>query len=282
MKIQNSFTSDVATLYIVPTPIGNLLEMNPRAIEILKMVDYIACEDTRTTKILLDHFNINTTTIAHHSHNQEASINGILNLLANNCNIALVSDAGYPLISDPGNMLVNAVINSGYYVTSVSGPSATLNALVVSGLVTQPFCFYGFLPTKQKQIIKILENIKNNPMTYIFYISVHDLFNHLNIIYKCLGDCQVALVREMTKKFEQILRGNLSELLEYDITLKGEFVLVLHINNNSNTVDNDSMVLEIKEMIKKDCYKKEIIKYIVDKYKVNKNYVYDIINDLEV
>lgn len=282
MKIQNSFTSDVPTLYIVPTPIGNLLEMSPRAIEILKMVDYIACEDTRTTKILLDHFNINTRCISHHSHNQEASINGILQLLDNNCNVALVSDAGYPLISDPGNILVSSVINHGYYVTAVSGPSATLNALVVSGLVTQPFCFYGFLPTKQKQIIKILDNVKNNPMTYIFYISVHDLFDTLNIIYKCLGDCEVALVRELTKKFEQILRGNISELLEYDITLKGEFVLVLNIANTDKILDNSQIVLDIKEMIKKDYYKKDIIKYIVDKYKVNKNYVYDIINDLEV
>lgn len=282
MKVQNSFVDQKATLYIVPTPIGNLEEMTPRAISVLKNVNYIACEDTRTSKILLEHFNIMTKCIAHHSHNQGSSIDGILKLLAAGENVALISDAGYPLISDPGSLLAAEVIDHGFHVVSLSGASAVLNALVVSGLLTQPFCFYGFLPSKNKALINTLVNLKKNPMTYIFYISVHDLVETLHTIYKIWGNCQVALARELTKRYEQILRGKLSELLEFDITLKGEFVLVISLVKDEFVVDDTNIIADIKNMLAENKYKKEIIEVIKNKYNVKKNYVYDLINQIEV
>lgn len=282
MKIQNSFTDQKATLYIVPTPIGNLEEMTPRAVSVLKTVNYIACEDTRTSKILLDHFNISTKCIAHHSHNQVKSIDGILKLLSVGENVALISDAGYPLISDPGSLLVAEVVDHGFNVVSLSGASAVLNALVVSGLLTQPFCFYGFLPSKNKALLNTLTNLKKNPMTYIFYISVHDLIETLQVIYKIWGDCQVALARELTKKYEQIIRGRLSELLDSEITLKGEFVLVISLISDEAMIDDQIIMDDIKKLLVEKKYKKEIIEIIKDKYNVKKNYVYDLINQIEV
>lgn len=282
MKVQNSFIDQIPTLYIVPTPIGNLEEMTPRAISILKSVDYIACEDTRTSRVLLEHFNITTKCIAHHSHNQENSIDGILQLLIAGNNIALISDAGYPLISDPGNLLVTRVVEQGFQVVSLSGSSALLNALVVSGLLIQPFCFYGFLPSKNKALINTLTNLKNNPMTYIFYVSVHDLYETLQVIYEIWGDCQVALARELTKKYEQIIRGQLSELLEYDITLKGEFVLIVSLTKMQANIDETVIIADIKKMLIEKKYKKEIIEIIKDKYNLKKNYIYDLINKIEV
>jgi len=145
---QHSFENEMPTLYLVPTPIGNLSEMSPRAIEVLKSVDVIACEDTRTSGQLLKHFDIHSHLVAYHNFNEEASANGLVELLKQGKNVALISDAGYPLINDPGQRVVTLVSENGFNVVPVSGPSAFLNALVASGLIAQPFTFIGLFTTR--------------------------------------------------------------------------------------------------------------------------------------
>ena len=169
MNRQKSFENDKATLYLVATPIGNLNEMTYRAVEILNSVDFIAAEDTRNTIKLLNHFDISTKLISHHEHNIQTSIPKILSLLKENHNIALVSDAGYPAISDPGYELVKEVIDNDFNVVPISGANACLNALVVSGINPQPFLFYGFLDHQDKKKKKELEELKYYKETIVFY-----------------------------------------------------------------------------------------------------------------
>ena len=169
MNRQKSFENGKSTLYLVPTPIGNLSEMSPRAIEVLQSVDVIACEDTRTSGTLLRHFDIHKRLIACHNFNEENSAKGIVALLEEGNNVALISDAGYPLINDPGQKLVKLATDAGYNVVPVSGPSAFLNALVASGLIAQPFLFVGFLPQGNGEREKKLQEYKSYPMTMVFY-----------------------------------------------------------------------------------------------------------------
>lgn len=173
MKRQKSFEDNTPSLYLVATPIGNLKEMTPRAIEILKEVDVIAAEDTRNTMKLLNYFDIKTRCIAHHMHNEKESAKGLIKMLEDGMNIALVSDAGYPLLSDPGQYVVDKVIAEGYNVIPVSGANAGLNALVASGLSAQPFLFYGFLGNSEKERMKSLMEIKSYPFTVIVYEAPH-------------------------------------------------------------------------------------------------------------
>lgn len=225
--IQQSFKNNMPSLFLVATPIGNLQEMTPRAIETLKTVDVIAAEDTRTTKKLLQHFDIKTHTISHHLHNEKQSSQGILDLLAEGKNVALVSDAGYPLISDPGQTLVSEVVKEGYNVVPISGSSAFLNALVASGLVAQPFAFMGFLEAKESQLRKQLIKNKSLPMTTIYYVSVHKLEKTLEIIEEEYGNRNICMAREITKLHEEFVRGTISEVREALDVVKGEFVLVI-------------------------------------------------------
>ena len=166
---QKSFESDASTLYLVPTPIGNLQEMTPRALDILKEVSVIAAEDTRNTKKLLMAYGIDTMLMSHHEHNQQVSIPKIIERLENGEDVAVVSDAGYPLVSDPGQKLVQETISHGFNVVSVSGANAAMNALVASGLSCYHYLFYGFLDNKSSKRKKQLEEIKTIPYTIIFY-----------------------------------------------------------------------------------------------------------------
>ena len=229
MNRQKSFENEMPTLYLVPTPIGNLNEMNPRAIEILNKVDVIACEDTRTSGSLLKHFDIHNRLIAYHNFNEESSANGILELLRDGKNIALISDAGYPLINDPGQKIVTLATSEGFNVVPVSGPSAFLNALVASGLVAQPFIFIGFLPQSHSDRVKKLKEYENYPMTMIFYEAPHKLPQTLRDLYNFFGDRKLSIVRELTKVHEEVIRTTTKYAAENyaDGSLKGEFVLVL-------------------------------------------------------
>lgn len=247
--IQQSFKNEKPTVFLVATPIGNLKELTPRAIEVLSSVDYIAAEDTRTAKKLLNHFDIKTKVVSHHLHNEHESTKGLINLLESGNNIALVSDAGYPLISDPGQTFVSTVVEAGFNVVPISGASAFLNALVASGLVVQPFAFIGFLEAKESQLRKQLIKNKDLPMTTLYYLSVHKLEKTLEIILEVLGDRKICLARELTKLHEEFIRGSVSEVMAQIDIIKGEFVLVVEASQEDDSISSDDLHALIDERI---------------------------------
>ncbi|GGN07074.1 16S rRNA (cytidine(1402)-2'-O)-methyltransferase [Shewanella putrefaciens] len=220
-------------LYIVPTPIGNLGDMSSRAIEVLNQVSLIACEDTRHSGKLLSHFGITTKTIALHDHNERARAQWIVDQLAAGQSIALISDAGTPLISDPGYHLVSHVRQSGFNVIPLPGPCAAITALSASGLPSDRFSFEGFLPSKEKARADKLLALKEDPRTLIFYESPHRIEHSLTTMVEVLGgERHVVMAREVTKTFETFLSGPVSEVLATVSTdpnqQKGEIVLMVH------------------------------------------------------
>jgi 16S rRNA (cytidine1402-2'-O)-methyltransferase len=218
-------------LYIVSTPIGNLSDMTLRAIETLKKVDCIAAEDTRHSARLLAHYEISTPCFSLHDHNEEARIAKILQVLSENKSIALISDAGTPLISDPGFKIVRAVRDQGFLVTAIPGPCAAIAALVTSGLTTDRFIFDGFLPAKSAALEAYFQSIKDETRTLVFYESVHRIEKTLQMMQKVLGDDRVATVAsELTKTFETIKQDSIKNLTAWILEphqQKGEFVIVL-------------------------------------------------------
>jgi 16S rRNA (cytidine1402-2'-O)-methyltransferase len=216
-------------LYLVPTPIGNLEDMSMRAIRILKEADWIAAEDTRNTKKLCHYFEIETPLISYHEHNKQSSGHKIIERLKEGAKIALVSDAGMPTISDPGNELVTAAAENQLTVVPLPGANAALTALIASGLTTQPFYFYGFLDRQKKVKRKELEQLANISSTILFYESPHRLKETLLIMEEIVGDRRVVLCRELTKKFEEFIRGTISEVRQWasDEEVRGEFCIVM-------------------------------------------------------
>ena len=237
MQIQKSFRDNKATLFLVGTPIGNLSDMTPRAIEILKTVAMIASEDTRVTKKLCNHFEIATPLISYHEHNKYQKNEAILERLFQGDDVALVSDAGMPLISDPGDKLVESVLAAGYAVVPIPGANAALTALVASGLTPQPFLFYGFLERQKSKKKAQLSTLSSLPTTLIFYESPHRLNDTLNTMLEVFGNRQAVVARELTKMFEEFLRGTIDELLDYLTEIKGEVVLIVEGNHADPKVD---------------------------------------------
>ena len=278
MNRQKSFENQAPSLYLVATPIGNLEEITFRAINVLKEVDYIGAEDTRNTIKLLNHYDIKTKLISHHEHNLSQSIPKLINLLLEGNDIALVSDAGYPAISDPGYELVKAAIENYINVIPVSGANACLDALVVSGIAPQPFLLYGFLDNKKKKKRKELEKLKNYRETIVFYESPHRISKTLKLMQDILGDRHIALCREITKKHEEIIRGKISEIISITAELKGEMVIVVSGNNDN---DNDEvnlspeiLITEVDNYVNKGMSVKDAIKEVSKLRKVNKNELY--------
>lgn len=275
MKRQKSFENEKATLYLVATPIGNLNEMTPRAIQVLKEVDVIAAEDTRNTMKLLSHFNIKTRCIAHHLHNEKESTNGLLKLLAQGSDIALVSDAGYPLLSDPGQYVVEQVIEAGFSVVPISGANAGLNALVASGLSAQPFLFYGFLGNGEKERLQSLHEIKDLPYTVILYEAPHRIEKMLKSAREVLGNRRICLARELTKKHEEFIRGTISEVLEIVDDLKGEMVIIVEAGQSEKEeISLIHLSGRVNEYIAEGLSSKEAIKKVAKEYGVSKNELY--------
>lgn len=275
---QQTFVNGKPTLYLVATPVGNLSEFTPRAIEILNSVAVIGCEDTRTSKTLLKHYEIETPLMSYHKFNEKESVEKFLAILDEGKDIALISDAGYPLVSDPGSVLVNEVIENGYNVTTISGASAFLNALVSSGFSLSRFTFIGFLDSKRSGRKKELEELKANKETLIFYESPHRIKEFLEDVLSVLGDRRIVLARELTKKFEEYIRGNVSEVIEIADTLKGEMVVIVEGNNQKEeAINEETLVKEIKELLKKGETSKVIVSMMMDKYGLKKNYVYDLV-----
>lgn len=280
MNRQKSFENEMPTLYLVPTPIGNLNEMNPRAIEILNKVDVIACEDTRTSGSLLKHFDIHNRLIAYHNFNEESSANGILELLRDGKNIALISDAGYPLINDPGQKIVTLATSEGFNVVPVSGSSAFLNALVASGLVAQPFIFIGFLPQSHSDRVKKLKEYENYPMTMIFYEAPHRIEKCLKDCMEVFGDRKMTLARELTKMHEEFLRGTISEILDVVDELRGEMVIVMDGNYEDKTkaIDMNTIIEMVNASVENGMSTKDAVKDAAKKTGISKNRIYDAVN----
>lgn len=231
MQTQQSFKQHATgTLYLVPTPIGNLGDMTQRSIEILRAVDLIAAEDTRHTAQLLNQFQIETKQISFHEHNKEMRIPELVAKMQAGLDLAQVSDAGMPSISDPGHELVLAALAADVPVVPIPGASAGITALIASGLTPQPFTFYGFLPRKPKEQITALERLASHQETMIFYEAPHRLAKTLMNISQVLGaERQVVLARELTKRYEEFLRGSAKELADWAQTneARGEFVLLV-------------------------------------------------------
>ena len=276
MNRQKSFENQEPSLYLVATPIGNLEEITFRAINVLKEVDYIGAEDTRNTIKLLNHYDIKTKLISHHEHNLSQSIPKLINLLLEGNDIALVSDAGYPAISDPGYELVKAAIENNINVIPVSGANACLDALVVSGIAPQPFLFYGFLDHQDKKKRKELEKLKNYRETIVFYESPHRISKTLKLMQDILGDRHIALCREITKKHEEIIRGKISEIISITAELKGEMVIVVSGNNDNDEVNlsPEILITEVDNYVNKGMSVKDAIKEVSKLRKVNKNELY--------
>lgn len=243
MKRQKSFVNNgqEGVLYVVGTPIGNLQDLSPRAKEILSEADLIAAEDTRHTLKLLNAFGIKAPLISYHEHNQRAREPELIKRLKDGLTIALVSDAGMPGISDPGEALIKKATDEGIPVVPVPGPNAALAALVASGLPAQPFVFIGFLPRGKKDRKKELQRWQVVPATLIFYEAPHRLLEMLRDLLEVLGDRQVAVCRELTKRHEEWLRGSLSDCLEYLRNHKGrgEFTIVIEGADSSVFISED-------------------------------------------
>lgn len=276
MNRQKSFENNQATLFLVATPIGNLNEMTYRAVETLKCVNYIAAEDTRNTVKLLNHFDIHAKLISHHEHNIQSSIPKIINLLSEGENVALVSDAGYPAISDPGYEVVKAAIQGNYNVVPISGANACLDALIVSGIQPQPFLFYGFLDHQDKKKKKELESLKNYKETIVFYESPHRIKKTLTLMLDIVGNRNIALCRELTKKHEEINRGTIEEILSVVDDMKGEMVIILEGNHNQQEeiVFDQSIEEHVNEYIDKGMTTKDAIKEVAKQRNLSKNVVY--------
>lgn len=217
------------TLYLCATPIGNLGDMTPRVVETLNMVDVIAAEDTRNSIKLLNHFEIHTPMTSYHEYNKVEKAHQLIGQLQNGQNIALITDAGTPAISDPGEVLVKMCHEQGITVTSLPGAAACITALTLSGLSTRRFCFEGFLPTDKKEKKLVLQELAKESRTIILYEAPHHLVRTLEELYEVLGDRSVTLCRELTKKFETVMPTTLVKAVEYYKTEepRGEYVLVI-------------------------------------------------------
>ena len=280
MKRQKSFENEKPTLFLVPTPIGNLSEMTPRAIDVLNSVDVIACEDTRTSGQLLKHFDIHKRLVAYQNFNEESSADGLINLLSKGQNVALITDAGYPLMSDPGQRVVRKATEQGYNVVPISGCNAMLNALVASGLIVQPFIFIGFLPPSSSLCKKKLQEYVNYPMTLVFYEAPHRIEKMLKACLEVLGDRECSLARELTKVHEEFLRGTISEILEEADGLKGEMVICIAGNSDEPKKDIDAgFILDtVREAIARGMSTSDAVKETAKKLNIPKNKVYELVH----
>jgi 16S rRNA (cytidine1402-2'-O)-methyltransferase len=242
-------------LYLIATPIGNLKEITYRAIEVLNEVDYIACEDTRTSRTLLDNYNIHKPLVSYHKFNENKSGDSIMQDLKNGKNIAIISDAGMPGISDPGSIIVNMCKEENLEYTVVSGASALINAFVLSGYET-PFTFVGFLPENSSKRNTLLDNLSSINSTLIFYCSPHSLSSDLEVLFNALGDREICVVREISKKFEEVVFSTLSQ--GFTSTLKGEFVVLVKKGENksiSHNIDDNLQTLLDMGLSKTDASK---------------------------
>ena len=278
MKRSKSFESENNLLYLVATPIGNMSEMSERAISILSNVDVVAAEDTRNTGSLLSKFGIKKELFSLREHNENEASEHVIQLIKSGKKVAYVSDAGYPGISDPGYLLVQNVLREDIRVSTVSGPCAFINALVASGLETRHFYFHGFLPAKDGEAKKELDQLKDRKETLIFYESPHRINRMLINLNDVLGNRRAVIARELTKINEEFIRGRLLELIEIDeATLKGEMVVLVEGNKDRPIVNEQKIKERVGYYMERGYSKKDATELVSAELDVPKNQVKKII-----
>lgn len=263
------------TLYLIPTPIGNLDDISIRCLNTLKEVDVIFSEDTRVTSLLLSHFEISKKLVSSHSYNEDVTSNKLIEYLKEGKNVGLVSDRGTPVISDPGYKLAKTAIDNNFNVVALPGTTAFVPALIASGLNPQPFLFFGFLSNKSSKRKKELEDLKNYPYTLIFYEAPHRLLETLDDMYDVLGNRKICISREISKKFEEIYRDTLENIREQVKDAKGEFVIVMDGNYEEKNYDNLSIIEHVNLYIKEGYDVKEASKLVAKERKMTKSDVYN-------
>ncbi|NLW43657.1 MAG: 16S rRNA (cytidine(1402)-2'-O)-methyltransferase [Syntrophomonadaceae bacterium] len=267
----------MGTLYVCATPIGNLEDASYRLIRILNEVDLIACEDTRRTRILLQHYQIDKPTISYFQHNQRSREDLLLERLKKGDSIALVSDAGMPGISDPGHLLIERACNEGIAVEVIPGPSALISALVISGLDTSSFVFEGFLPSRAGQRRKKLQSMAQEERTIVLYESPHRLLSLLQDMQEVWGNRRVAVARELTKIHEEVKRGLISEVISHyeEHPPRGEITVVVEGYKKEGTPDLDRICDEVMQLIEQGMEKKEALSQKAREYSVKKSDLYN-------
>lgn len=265
-------------LYLIPTPIGNLDDMTYRSVEVLKNCDVIFSEDTRNTKVLLAYYDIKTPLKSYHIFNEEERVDEIIELLKQGKTLAICSDAGYPGISDPGYLVCKKAIDAGFVVSTLPGATASLTALVTSGIACDKFYFYGFLPHTKSQKEIELKNLIDRKETVIFYESPHRINETLMLIDKIYGDRYLCIARELTKKYEEYIRGTAKEILNRNQEIKGEIVLICEGAKQSQ-ISKSLNELSIEEhfnyYLNKIDDKKESMKKVAKDRGISKSEVYN-------
>lgn len=277
MKRIKSYENNLPICYLVATPIGNLKDISSRALEVLKNVDYIASEDTRTTSNLLSYFGINKPMISYHEHNEQESSTKLIDLLKQGKSIAITSDAGYPGISDPGAIIVKHCIENDIPVSIIPGANAFLPALIGSGLDNNHFYFHGFLPSKPSARKKELEQLTNLTCTLIFYESPHRIKETLNDLLTYFPNRKMSLVREITKLHEEYIYGTINEIAQIDeSTLKGEMVIVIEGNKIKEEYTEEELIEMLNKLMSNGLSLKEASKELANELNLKKNYLYQL------
>ena len=274
MTREKTFSGNKPVLYLIATPIGNLKEMSPRALEIISEMDIIAAEDTRNAYSLLANYGIKKELFSLREHNEIEASKRLLAKIHEGKKVAYMSDAGYPGISDPGYLLVQEMINNGVNVSTISGSSAFINALVASGLETKHFFFYGFLSAKENEAKEEILGLKNRCETIIIYEAPHRILKTLTLLKEGLGNRRVCLARELTKINEEYIRGTLDELCEIEeASLKGEMVIIIEGNKEDKQIDDEKIVARVAYLTKLGLSQKDAISVVSEEFCVNKNYI---------
>lgn len=263
------------TLYLVPTPIGNMDDITLRAINVLKEVSVIFSEDTRVTGILLKHLDIKKKLISNYEHNESKNLELAESYLKSGQNIALVSDAGTPIVSDPGYEMAKYIISKGYNVVTLPGATAFVPALASSGLCPSPFLFYGFLNSKELKRKKELQDLKNVKATLIFYEASHRILDTIKDIWEIMGVRKLSISREISKKYEQIYRGTPEEILNELTEIKGEFVIVVEYKENEFEYDDISIKEHVDKYIAQGYKTMDAIKVVSKERKIPKSDIYN-------
>jgi 16S rRNA (cytidine1402-2'-O)-methyltransferase len=274
----DSPTNILGTLFVVATPIGNLEDITLRALRILKEVDLIAAEDTRHTRKLLSRYNISTPLISYHNHNEATRTPELLSKLQKKVNVALVTDAGTPSVSDPGFLLVCRAIEADIPIVPIPGVCAAITALSVSGLPSDKFLFVGFLPRKKNNRIEVLQRLKGETKTIIFYESPRRLLATLSELIDVVGDRKGVLARELTKHYEEIIRGRLSQVVETVSnreSIKGECTLLIEGKKEEQDTSNSSFIVQLRRLRNDpDISLKDAVKIVVEEHGLPRSRVY--------
>ena len=262
------------SVYLIPTPIGNMDDITLRAINILKQVEVIFSEDTRVTGLLLQHLNIKKKLISSHNYNETNNIVKMFKYLEDGHDVGIVTDRGTPIISDPGYGLAKAAIDNGYNVIGLPGPTALISALITSGLSPLPFTFYGFLNSRSSKRRKELEKLKNLLPTMIFYESPKRLLDTLSDMKDILGNRKISISREISKRYEEIYRGNIENVIFELVEPRGEFVIVVDGSTEEIKEDGESIVEHVNSLIESGLSSKDAIREVAKIRNLNKNEVY--------